>query len=467
MRLHANAALSWSGRRLLCDRVLGEGWTLTAAAAAAGVSVRCARKWVSRYKIEGEQGLLDRSSAPRHVANRTSPDRVAVIVSLRRLRMAAAEIAETLAMPLSTVSVVLKRSGMGRLGRIGLEQPVRYERSRRPASSSTSMSRSSVGSRVVPANGSAAEFPAATGRGAPTAAAAGAARSAGSSSTSPSTTTAGSPTPKCSAMRRPRPRSASCNERSPSSPATASASKASSLTTAAPTSRPCTHSRAARSASGTCAHDHAAHRQPAWVLHLVDQTGRTSGRANIRSTCQPWLTAWSASGRGAVRCGDRTCRRRNCSQSRRLRIRSARGPHSQSSRHLPRAPGRLPRRLEAGGVSASCPRARGARILRRPTSARLLRATSTCDSNFQSGSAETAICVSNDQRAAQSGSSVVPPTIRSLDRSTERARSAESVMVTRRVERRRRELRNPFAPSYGESSSSQPNSNDSPQEAAS
>ncbi|MFZ1175922.1 MAG: leucine zipper domain-containing protein [Mycobacterium sp.] len=130
MRLHANAALSWSGRRLLCERVLGEGWTLTAAAEAAGVSVRCAGKWVGRYRIDGERGLLDRSSAPRRVANRTSADRVAVIVSLRQLRMTAAEIAETLAMPLSTVSVVLKRNGMGKLGRIGLEQPVRYERSR-------------------------------------------------------------------------------------------------------------------------------------------------------------------------------------------------------------------------------------------------------------------------------------------------------------------------------------------------
>jgi len=55
---------------------------------------------------------------------------VAVIVALRQLRMTAAEIAETLAMPLSTVSVVLKRSGMGRLGRIGLEPSIRYERSR-------------------------------------------------------------------------------------------------------------------------------------------------------------------------------------------------------------------------------------------------------------------------------------------------------------------------------------------------
>jgi transposase InsO family protein len=127
MKLHRNAALSWSGRRVLVDRVLVEGWTLTAAAEAAGVSVRCARKWVGRYRLEGDAGLSDRSSAPRRVANRTPADRVAVIVSLRQLRMTAAEIAETLRMPLSTVSVVLKRHGMGKLGRIGLEQPVRYE----------------------------------------------------------------------------------------------------------------------------------------------------------------------------------------------------------------------------------------------------------------------------------------------------------------------------------------------------
>jgi transposase InsO family protein len=130
MKLHGNAALSWSGRRRLAERVVGEGWTLAAAAAAAGVSVRCARKWVGRYRLEGERGLCDRSSAPRRVANRTPAERVAAILALRWLRMTAAEIAETLTMPLSTVSAVLTRAGLGRLGRIGLEQPLRYERSR-------------------------------------------------------------------------------------------------------------------------------------------------------------------------------------------------------------------------------------------------------------------------------------------------------------------------------------------------
>jgi len=129
MDLHANAALSWSGRRELAARVVEQGWTLTAAAEAAGVSVRCARKWVGRYR-SGDRRLLDRSSAPRRFANRTAPERVALIVGLRGLRMTAAEIAETLAMPLSTVSGILTRQRLGRLGRIGLEQPVRYERSR-------------------------------------------------------------------------------------------------------------------------------------------------------------------------------------------------------------------------------------------------------------------------------------------------------------------------------------------------
>ena len=44
--------------------------------------------------------------------------------------MTAAEIAETLSMPCSTVSAVLTRRGIGRLGRLGLEPAVRYERSR-------------------------------------------------------------------------------------------------------------------------------------------------------------------------------------------------------------------------------------------------------------------------------------------------------------------------------------------------
>src|SRR3954469_7857428 len=111
MKLHRNAALSWQGRRRLVRLVVEQGWTLRAAAEAAGVSVRCARKWSGRYRSEGELGLHDRSSAPRRVANRTAPERIEAIEMLRRLRFTAAEIAETLGMALSTVSGILCRSG--------------------------------------------------------------------------------------------------------------------------------------------------------------------------------------------------------------------------------------------------------------------------------------------------------------------------------------------------------------------
>jgi len=103
---------------------------LTEAAEAAGVSVRCARKWVGRYRVEGERGLIDRSSAPRSIPHRTGEQRVQAIAALRRLPFTGPEIAEVLGMVTSTVSGVLARIGMGKLGRVGLEPAQRYERAR-------------------------------------------------------------------------------------------------------------------------------------------------------------------------------------------------------------------------------------------------------------------------------------------------------------------------------------------------
>jgi transposase InsO family protein len=129
MKLHANARLSPNGRRLLVDRI-ATGWDVGDAAAAAGISVRTARKWLARWRAEGELGLLDRSSAPKTVTNKTDPRTVELIAALRRLRFSGPQIAELTGRPLSTVCAVLKRIGMGRLGRLGLEPAVRYERSR-------------------------------------------------------------------------------------------------------------------------------------------------------------------------------------------------------------------------------------------------------------------------------------------------------------------------------------------------
>jgi transposase InsO family protein len=130
MTLHSNARTCPRSRRLLAARVIEEGWSLAAAAEAAGVSERTACKWVGRFRREGEQGLLDRSSAPLRVPGRTSPERVAAIRALRELRFTAAQIAETLGIAHSTVSAVLKREGLGRLPRLEAEPDNRYERPR-------------------------------------------------------------------------------------------------------------------------------------------------------------------------------------------------------------------------------------------------------------------------------------------------------------------------------------------------
>jgi transposase InsO family protein/transposase len=130
MKLHANAALSLRQRERMVRRVVEQGWPLAKAAAAAEVSGRTCSKWVSRYRVQGAAGLLDRSSAPGVVANRTDEHAVQAIAALRRLRFTGAEIAELLGRPLSTVSGILTRIGMGKLGRLGLEPAQRYERER-------------------------------------------------------------------------------------------------------------------------------------------------------------------------------------------------------------------------------------------------------------------------------------------------------------------------------------------------
>jgi transposase InsO family protein len=131
MKLHANARTCPNSRRLLVERIEEEGWPLTKAAEAAGVSGRTASKWVARWRAEGDEGLHDRSSAPKRIPHRTPKAAVDLIERLRRIRMSAAEIAEVLELALSTVSVWLKRLGLGKRSRLEPpEPPNRYERSR-------------------------------------------------------------------------------------------------------------------------------------------------------------------------------------------------------------------------------------------------------------------------------------------------------------------------------------------------
>ena len=152
MLLHARAPLSPIGRRRVVDRVVVEGWSVTAAAVAAERTL--VLWWRARFPREGQLGLVDRRPIPRRLPRRTPIDRVVAICELRRLRLTAAEIAERLEMPLSTVSAILSAKGWASAR--GSSRPSRSDPTSASgrASSSTSTSRSSAGSSAARASGS-------------------------------------------------------------------------------------------------------------------------------------------------------------------------------------------------------------------------------------------------------------------------------------------------------------------------
>jgi transposase InsO family protein len=125
---HPNARLTPHGRRLLADRIQ-VGWTITAAARAAGISRQTASKWWHRAQAGG---LADRSSAVHHQARRHPADLVARLCARRReLRVGPHILAWEAGLPRSSVYAILRREGLGRLDRLEPRPPVvRYERER-------------------------------------------------------------------------------------------------------------------------------------------------------------------------------------------------------------------------------------------------------------------------------------------------------------------------------------------------
>ena len=131
MRLHPNAKTTPMSRQMIVDRVRREGWSVADAAEAAGVSERTVHKWLRRFREEGLVGLRDRSSRPHRCPFETPRRLVRRIEALRRKRRAAWQIGAVLRMPVSTVSVVLRRLGLGRLRALDPRPAVRrYERER-------------------------------------------------------------------------------------------------------------------------------------------------------------------------------------------------------------------------------------------------------------------------------------------------------------------------------------------------
>jgi len=128
MNIHKNARLTPRGRELLVRHIVS-GQTPEAAARAAGVCPRTARKWVVRFLAEGVEGLQDRSSRPHRLRKPTPQEIVEKVEALRRQRWTGKQIAAELAISPATVSRILKRLGLNRIAALEPAEPVRrYER---------------------------------------------------------------------------------------------------------------------------------------------------------------------------------------------------------------------------------------------------------------------------------------------------------------------------------------------------
>jgi transposase InsO family protein len=128
MNIHQNARLTPHGRERIV-RQIESGQTPEAAARAAGVCPRTARKWFDRYRREGLAGLQDRSSRPRRLYRPTPQAAVDEVARLRRQRYTGKQIAADVGISPATVSRILRRLGLNRLRDLEPAEPVRrYER---------------------------------------------------------------------------------------------------------------------------------------------------------------------------------------------------------------------------------------------------------------------------------------------------------------------------------------------------
>jgi transposase InsO family protein len=126
---HRSARLSAFSRQLLVDRVVVLGKPPAMVAYELGVSRATVYKWLRRYRAEGSAGLTDRSSRPHRSPHALPRERVEAIIAARvRHRYGPHRLAHLTGHPRSTISDVLRRSGMGRLDQADklTGAPVRY-----------------------------------------------------------------------------------------------------------------------------------------------------------------------------------------------------------------------------------------------------------------------------------------------------------------------------------------------------
>ena len=97
-------------------------------AAGFGVSLRTARKWMSRYRQGGAEALADKSSRPRRCHTKLTERDLGRIYALRRERLTGDEIALRLELCRSSVFRALRKLGCSRLSSLEEKKPIqRYQ----------------------------------------------------------------------------------------------------------------------------------------------------------------------------------------------------------------------------------------------------------------------------------------------------------------------------------------------------
>ena len=132
MNIHKNARLTPIRREEMAISVIGDRLSKTQACKIYGVSAKVVTKWVERYKANGRDGMVDRSSRPHRLRKPTPPHIVQSIIDLRRQRLTGNHISLHLGVSPSTVSRVLRRAGLSRFKDLEPKQPERRYQYKNP-----------------------------------------------------------------------------------------------------------------------------------------------------------------------------------------------------------------------------------------------------------------------------------------------------------------------------------------------
>jgi transposase InsO family protein len=129
MDYHYHAVQTVRGREYMAKSVVDGRLSLREAAAECRLSRQSAGKWVKRYREAGVAGLKDHTSRPRISPRSTSSERVQRVEQLRRERWTGVRIAQATGLSRATVSRILVRLKLNKVGMLEPSIPViRYER---------------------------------------------------------------------------------------------------------------------------------------------------------------------------------------------------------------------------------------------------------------------------------------------------------------------------------------------------